>query len=108
MRLVVFVIIMCFLAPPAFAKSEPRRRECHRLTSQIARYEGDVERARERGNELWENATLQHIERLSERRSSRCSQYAEDKAAAIRMRQFGQMLGKAAKLAAKYFTMGAF
>ena len=108
MRLVVIVIMVCFLAPPAFAKSEPRRRECHRLTSQIARYEGDVERARERGTELWESATLAQIERLSERRASRCSQYAEDKTAAMRMRQFGQMLGKAAKVAAKYFTMGAF
>ena len=108
MRLVVIVIISCFLAPPAFAKSEPRRRECHRLTSQIARYEGDVELARERGNELWESATLEHIERLSQRRAGRCSQYAEDKTAAMRMRQFGQMLGKAAKLAAKYFTSGAF
>jgi hypothetical protein len=107
-RLVVFVIIMCLLGPPAFAKSEPRRRECHRLTSQITRYEGDVELARERGNELWENATLAHIDRLSQRRASRCSQYDEEKIAAMRMRQFGQMLGKAAKLAAKYFTMGAY
>jgi hypothetical protein len=107
-RLVVIAIILFFLAPPAFAKSEPRRRECHRLTSQIARYEGDVERARERGNELWENATLAQIERLSERRASRCPEYGEDKTAAMRMREFGQMLGKAAKLAARYFTMGAF
>ena len=106
MRLVVIMIVVCLVGPPAFAKSEPRRRECHRLTSQIARYEGDVERARERGNELWEDATLAHIERLSERRASRCPQYAEDKTAAMRMRQFGRMLGTAAKLAARYFTMG--
>ena len=106
MRLLVIAIILCFLAPPAFARSEPRRRECHRLTSQIARYEGDVERARERGNELWENATLAHIERLSQRRASRCPQYAEDKGAA--MREFARMLGTAAKLAARYFTMGGF
>jgi hypothetical protein len=105
-RLLVIAIIFCFLAPPAFARSEPRRRECHRLTSQIARYEGDVERARERGNELWENATLEHIERLSERRASRCSQYVKDDGAGLR--RFGRMLGKAAELAAKYFTMGAF
>jgi len=106
MRLVVIVIIVCLVGPPAFAKPEPQRRECHRLTSQIARYEGDVELARERGNELWEKATLQHIERLSERRVSRCPQYAEDKGAA--MREFARMLGTAAKLAARYFTMGGF
>ena len=98
MRLVVIMIIVCLVGPPAFAKSEPRRRECHRLTSQIARYEGDVELARERGNELWENATLEHIERLSERRARRCSQYVKDDGAGLR--RFGQMLGKAAKLAA--------
>jgi hypothetical protein len=106
MRLVLVMIIVCLVSGPALAKPEPHRRECHRLTSQIARYEGDVERARERGNELWENATLAHIERLSQRRASRCPQYAEDKGAA--MREFARMLGTAAKLAARYFTMGGF
>jgi hypothetical protein len=105
-RLVLILIIVSLAGAPAFAKSEPPRRECHRLTSQIARYEGDVELARERDNELWENATKAHIERLSERRASRCPQYAEDKGKA--MREFAQMLGTAAKLAAKYFTMGGF
>ena len=104
MRLVAIMIILCLVGPPAFARPEPRRRECHRLTSQIERYQGDVERARERGNELWENATLAHIDRLSERRVSRCPQYAEDKGKA--MREFGRMLGTAAKLAARYFMMG--
>jgi len=106
MRLVIVVVVLCLVSLPALAKTQPPRRECHRLTSQIARYEGDVELARERGNELWENATLEHIERLSERRARRCSQYAKDDGAGLR--RFGQMLGKAAKLAAKYFTMEAF
>ncbi len=104
MRLAAIVILVLLLCPPAFAKAEPRRRECNRLTSQIARYEGDVERARERGNELWEKATLEHIERLSERRVNRCPQYAKDPSAALR--RMGQMLGTAARLAASYFTMG--
>ena len=111
MRLVLILIIAALVGPPAFAASEPPRRECHRLTSQIARYEGDVKLAQERGNELWENATKQQIERLSERRLSRCPEYAEREAAAkvaAAWRRFGQMLGTAAKLAAKYFTMGAF
>ena len=104
MRLGVILIIVCLVGPPALASAEPGRRECHRLTNQIARYEGDVERARERGNELWENATLQHIERLSERRVSRCPEYAKNNDAALR--RFGRMLGVAAQLAARYFTMG--
>lgn len=106
MRPLLIVIILCLASGPALAKREPQRRECHRLTSQIARYEGDVKRARERGNELWENATVQHIERLSARRASRCPQYARNPGA--RWRRFGQLLGTAAKLAAKYFTMGGF
>jgi len=105
-RPLLIVIILCLTSAPALAKPEPQRRECHRLTSQIARYEGDVKRARERGNELWENATLQHIERLSDRRVSRCPQYAKNPSA--RLRRFGQLVGTAAKLAAKYFTMGGF
>jgi hypothetical protein len=103
-RLVAIMIIVFLVGPPALAKPEPQRRECHRLTSQITRYEGDVDLARERGNELWETATLEHIERLSERRASRCPQYVEDKGASLR--RLGRMLGTAAKLAARYFTMG--
>jgi hypothetical protein len=106
-RLASIAIILCLMSSPAFAKSEPVRRECHRLNSQIARYEGDVELAQERGNELWENATKQQIARLSDQRVSRCPQYADDGGAAA-WRRFSQMLGKAAKLAAKYFTLGAY
>jgi hypothetical protein len=110
-RLAAIVIILCLMGPPAFARQEPLRRECHRLVSQIARYKGDVKLAQERGNELWENATKQQIERLTERRDDRCPEYAEREAAAAvaaAWRRFGQMLGTAAKLAAKYFTMGGF
>jgi hypothetical protein len=105
-RLVLILIVVSLVSAPAFAKSEPRRRECHRLTNQIARYEGDVKLAKERGNELSENATKAQIERLSERRASRCPQYVEDKGRA--MREFAQLIKTAAKVAAKYFTMGAF
>lgn len=110
MRLAAIVMILCLTGLPASATQEPLRRECHRLTSQIARYEGDVKLAQERGNELWENATKQQIERLSARRHDRCPEYAEREAAAVAAawRRFGQMLGTAARLAAKYFTMGGF
>jgi len=111
MRLAAIAIILCLVGPPAFAKPEPLRRECHRLTSQIARYEGDVKLAQERDNELWENATRAQIQRLSDRRATRCPGYEEREAAAAAAaawRRFGQMLGTAAKLAAKYFTMGGF
>jgi hypothetical protein len=110
-RLVVIAIILCLMSSPAFAKPEPLRRECNRLSSQIARYEGDVELAQERDNELWENATKEQIARLSERRISRCPEYANEgaaAAAAAAWRKFGQMVTTAAKVAAKYFTMGAY
>ena len=106
MRLAAIVIILCLVGPPAFAASEPRRRECHRLTSQIERYEGDVKLAKARGNELWEDATRAQIERLSERRASRCPQFAEDKGKA--MREFMKFMKTAARIAAKYFTMGLY
>ena len=106
MRLAAIVIILCLVGSPAFAKSESRRGECNRLTNQIARYEGDVKLAQERGNELWEDATRAQIDRLSERRVNRCPQYAEDKGKA--MREFKRLIKVAAKAAAKYFTMGAF
>ena len=111
MRLAAIAIILCLTSSPAFAKSEPLRRECNRLTSQIERYEGDVELAKERDNELWEDATKAQIARLSERRINRCPEYANEGAAAKAAeawRKFGQMMTTAAQVAAKYFTMGAY
>ncbi len=77
--------------------------ECKRISRQIARYAETVDMARDRGNEKWEDATLDHIGRLSERRAQLCpTLYAE--------KPIGQELAKilkgAAKIAMKLFTMG--
>ena len=104
-RTLGILLLAVLLGAPAAAQPQPYRGECRRLTKQIARYVGDVERAQERGNELWEHATLQHIDRLASRRASLCPQYAQNRNDPLR--RLGRMLGAAASLAAKYFTFGA-
>jgi hypothetical protein len=101
--------VLCGAAPAGAAEPElparmPHRRECMRLTKQIARYVDDAERANAAGNELWERSTLQHIDRLAARRAHLCPQLVQRDRS---MERLAALLGEAAKLAAKYFTMGA-
>ena len=77
--------------------------ECKRITRQIAHYAEVADMAKERGNESWQEGTLDQIGRLSERRAQLCPAiYAE--------KPIGQELAKilkgAAKIAMKLFTMG--
>lgn len=111
--LVVLLFVASLAAPAAgqtveqsFPMQMPHRAECIKLTKQLIRYAGDVERARERGNELWEEATMQHIGRLTVRRQELCPQIVAQEDPALR--KIGQLLGLAAIAALKYFTWGAF
>lgn len=77
--------------------------ECKRITRQIARYAEIADMAKERGDDNWQEGTLNHIARLSERRAQLCpTLYAQ--------KPIGQELAKilkgAAKIAMKLFTMG--
>ncbi len=107
MRAWAIALLAFTLLPLAATRvaAEPHRRECVRLTKQIGRYMDDVERARDRDNELWENATLQQIDRLATRRARLCPQYAHKDDPTLR--RLAALLGSAAKLAARYFTFGA-
>jgi hypothetical protein len=80
-------------------------KDCRRLTRQIAHYANVADMARERDNEMWEEHTLDHISRLSERRQKLCPQYA-DKPAGMQLRQMLVLLRDAAKIAARLYTWG--
>ena len=87
--------------PPAAGKGGYRG-ECRRITKQIAHYARVVDRARERKSELWEEHTLQHIGRLSERRVRLCPEYAKKSYG----KELVALLRLAAKVAVTVFTMG--
>jgi hypothetical protein len=77
--------------------------ECKRITRQIARYADVADMAKERGDALWYEGTVNQIGRLAERRAQLCPTiYAQ--------KPIGQELEKilkgAAKIAFKLFTMG--
>lgn len=80
-------------------------KDCRRLTRQIAHYADVADMARARDNELWEQHTLDHIGRLSERRAKLCPQYAK-KPAGEELRKMLAMLRDAAKIAARLYTWG--
>lgn len=101
-------LVLLALAAPAQAGKYFK--DCRRMTRQIDRYEGVVEMAEDRDNELWAEATKRHIERLMERRAELCPQFAEEvnmKKRAVKAAEDTQKLMKAAaKIAARYFSGG--
>ena len=98
---VIFVLILGF-ALPAFAQQQAHRGQCRKLTNQIARYERDVQWARERDNDLWEQSTLDHLTRHESRREKLCPEYAKSNP----FEAVGALVAQAAKVAASYFLMG--
>lgn len=101
-RLVAVVLTCMLLAAPALARP---RGECVRLTKQMARYERDAGWARDRGDQRWEQASLDQRDRLEARRNKLCPEMAGPNPI-YELYKFGQFLGKAARLAASYFTSG--
>jgi hypothetical protein len=83
----------------------PHRHECVRLTMQMERYARDAGWAADRGNELWEQASVDQWARLAARRKHLCPSLYHDP-----LKEYADLLGKAAQLAAKaavkYFTGG--
>jgi hypothetical protein len=79
--------------------------DCKRLTRQIAHYADVVDMARERDDDMWEEHTLAHIGRLSERRARLCPQYAQAPAGQ-QLVQMLKLLKTAAKIARILFTWG--
>ena len=110
MRFAAILLAAGLLAQPALGqdpgdeRERVRVRSCRTLANQIARYEGDAAMARERGNELWEQASYQQIARLEERRRTHgCPEYAKSNGVALR---FASFLGSAARTALQYLTFG--
>jgi hypothetical protein len=77
--------------------------ECKRITRQIRRYAEQADMARARGDENWEQGTLDHIARLSTRRAQLCPTLYAQKPIG---EELSKMLKGAAKIALKLFTMG--
>ncbi len=75
--------------------------ECRKLAKKLVHYSTVAERANDRGDEMWEAATVAHMDRLEARWNNLCAN--EDDSF---NRWFTAMLRTAGKLARRYFTMG--
>lgn len=107
MRRIILLALMLLFAVPATVEAQQQqayvpRGECKKMTRQIAHYATVVDRARDRNATQWEENTLRHIGRLSERRARLCPEYRERPAG----EQLLKMLKTAAKIATKLYTWG--
>jgi len=114
MRIRAAVAALCLALPgvaPAATELTPppgSPAECARLHKQIAHFENMVERAEERGNQLWIDGMQAQVDRLREEQKQICPDDAEDAAAKKAFLAFLQMLKVAGQAALTYFTFGAF
>ena len=101
---------LCLLlaAGPASAVEQPHRAECQRLTRQISHFEDVAQMASDRGDQMWLNGTLNHIDQLSSRRVALCPEYADPNYAAIYAAWAAEVIKKAAKAFLTYLTFGAY
>ena len=116
MRRLIVSIALLALTAPALAQAAPERQYtnkqlCRRMTKQIDHFENTVlVMAKDRGNDLWANATVQHIDQLKNHRADTCPEWAKQRTAiqkaAEEARQMAEMMKLAAKAAAAYFTGG--
>lgn len=103
MRFVGWILVIVIMgAAPVAAQQQAHRGQCLKLTKQIARYERDAGWARERGNALWEQANLNKVEELSDRRGRLCPEFRDPDYAA----QFAALFDAATRLATRYFFSG--
>jgi hypothetical protein len=95
------------LAPSSAAALNPG--ECAQLLKQVHHYKGMQERAAQLGNEMWGERMLYHTDLLRERYDARCEGFAEDdRLVRQAIADFAKVLKIGAKVAAKFFTAGAF
>jgi hypothetical protein len=98
------------LAPSAARGDEFHGNECRRTEKQIAHYENVLVLAQDRGNDLWEDATRAHLDRLQTRFEQRCPEQAKAdsiaRAAARAAEETRQLIKLAAQAAITYFTGG--
>jgi hypothetical protein len=82
--------------------------QCRRLTRQIHQYQGVAKMAADRGDELWLEGTLNHVQRLSDRRIKQCPEYDQPSTAERMALWMKEMTRAAAKAFIKYMTFGYY
>ena len=112
-RVLLFLLTLggvLLLAGPALAEAEnmSNKAKCRRITRQVAHFVEVAEMADSRGDQLWLGSTLDHIQRLKERRARLCPWYEEPNWAEIYARQFAELAKKAGRAALTFFTFGAY
>jgi hypothetical protein len=82
--------------------------QCRRLTRQIDQYKGVAEMAANRGDRLWLKGTLNHVQRLSDRRIKQCPQFDQPSQAEVMAQWLKETAHIAAKGFIRYMTFGIY
>ncbi len=105
MKLLLAIAMGAALLLPAGAAVAGSPAECARYKRQIDQYQGMVQRAEDLDNQMWQDRTQDHVDKLRALQRERCP---EDVPVNTTLLAFEKMLKLAAKAAVTYFTFGAF
>jgi hypothetical protein len=103
-KLLVALTVVAVLAVGGVAAAGHNTGKCRKLTRQISQFEGTLELAKQRDDDLWTDATEAHIARLGQRRASLCPEYRPRNKAAEIVKEVRGWTRTAAKAAYRYFT----
>lgn len=109
--LAVTLAAALLLASATAATATEHHRECRKITRQMSHFEDVVDMARERDNPLWEKATIDHLQRLADRRRRLCPQMVaemEKSKARKVMEDSAEFFKEAGKVALRVFTFGSY
>ena len=82
--------------------------ECRRITRQLVHLVSVAEMADSRGDGLWRQSTLNHIDQLKQRRVRLCPEWKEPNWAMIYAKMAAEMAVKAGKVALQVLTFGTY
>ena len=89
--------------PPDPTLTRLNKGECRKLGKKIVHYTDVAARAEDRGDPMWEEAAVAHVDRLEERWNTLCGHYEDTWA-----KQVTELLKEAGILALRYFTFGYY
>ncbi len=105
---ITMIVLAVVLAAGPVLAVPSHRAECRRITRQVVHFLEVAEMADGRGDQVWLSGTLQHIDRLKQRRVRLCPEYEEPNWVRIYAKAAAEFVKKAGKVALQVFTFGAY
>lgn len=101
-------VLVGVVAAPLAAEAGRNSAKCRKIDKQIVHFHGVAEMADDRGDDLWRNSTLGHIDRLETRLFTLCPEYNRPTLAQRVAKWMNDAAIAGGKAFLRYMTFGAY